>query len=64
MLLISVSLLIIAAIDVPFQIVTFKNKLKMSIQEIKDEMKESDGRPEVKSKIRQKQREIAMGQML
>jgi flagellar biosynthetic protein FlhB len=63
-LLISVSLLIIAAIDVPFQIVTFKNKLKMSIQEIKDEMKESDGRPEVKSKIRQKQREIAMGQML
>ena len=35
-LLISLSLLIIAAVDVPYQIISFKNKLKMSIQEIKD----------------------------
>ena len=39
-LLISVSLLIIAAVDVPYQVISFKNKLKMSIQEIKDEYKD------------------------
>ena len=56
--------MIIAAIDVPYQIISFKNKLKMSIQEIKDEYKDSEGKPEVKQRIRQKQREIAMGSML
>jgi flagellar biosynthetic protein FlhB len=63
-LLISLSLLIIAAIDVPYQIISFKNKLKMSIQEIKDEYKDSEGKPEVKQRIRQKQREIAMASTL
>ena len=61
---ISLSLLIIAAIDVPYQMISFRNKLKMSIQDIKDEYKDSEGRPEVKSKIRQKQREIAMSHMM
>ncbi|MDA7692386.1 flagellar biosynthesis protein FlhB [Gammaproteobacteria bacterium] len=61
---ISLSLLVIAAIDVPYQMVSFRNKLKMSIQDIKDEYKDSEGRPEVKAKIRQKQREIAMSQMM
>jgi flagellar biosynthetic protein FlhB len=61
---ISLSLLIIAAIDVPYQMISFRNKLKMSIQEIKDEYKDSEGRPEVKSRIRQKQREIAMSHMM
>ena len=63
-LLISVSLLIIAAIDVPYQIISFKNKIKMSVQEIKDEYKDTEGKPEVKQKIRQKQREIAMASTL
>ena len=36
----------------------------MSIQEIKDEYKDSEGRPEVKQRIRQKQREIAMASTL
>ncbi|MDF1766608.1 MAG: flagellar biosynthesis protein FlhB [Gammaproteobacteria bacterium] len=61
---ISLSLLVIAGIDVPYQMISFRNKLKMSIQDIKDEMKDSDGRPEVKSRIRQKQREIAMSHMM
>ena len=63
-LLISVSLLIIAAVDVPYQIISFKNKLKMSIQEIKDEYKDTEGRPEVKQRIREKQREAAMATTL
>ena len=63
-ILISLSLLIIAAIDVPYQIISFNNKLKMSIQEIKDEYKDTEGRPEVKQRIRQKQQEIAMASTL
>ena len=63
-LLISVSLLIIAAVDVPYQVISFKNKLKMSIQEIKDEYKDTEGRPEVKQRIREKQREAAMATTL
>ncbi len=63
-LLISLSLLIIAAVDVPYQIISFKNKLKMSIQEIKDEYKDTEGRPEVRQRIREKQREVAMASTL
>ena len=62
--LISLSLLIIAAVDVPYQIISFKNKLKMSIQEIKDEYKDTEGRPEVRQRIREKQREVAMASTL
>ncbi|MDG2421362.1 MAG: flagellar type III secretion system protein FlhB [Gammaproteobacteria bacterium] len=62
--MISVSLLIIAAVDVPYQVISFKNKLKMSIQEIKDEYKDTEGRPEVRQRIREKQREIAMASTL
>ncbi len=54
----------IAAIDIPFQIFENKKKLKMSRQEVKDEMKDSEGKPEVKSKIRQLQREMAQRRMM
>ena len=60
----SVSLMIIAAIDVPYQRFEFIKKLKMTKQEIKDEMKEMEGQPEVKQKIKQKQREMAEQKML
>ncbi|NCV56557.1 MAG: EscU/YscU/HrcU family type III secretion system export apparatus switch protein, partial [Betaproteobacteria bacterium] len=36
----------------------FKEKMKMSVQELKDELKESEGNPELKARIRQKQREM------
>ena len=58
------SLLLVAAIDVPFSIWEHKKKLKMTRQEIKDEMKQTDGRPEVKSKIRQLQQEMSQGRMM
>ena len=61
---ICLSLLVIAAIDVPYQIYSHTEKLKMSMQDIKDEMKEMEGRPEVKAQVRQRQREMAMGRML
>jgi len=61
---ICLSLMVIAGIDVPYQIYSHTEKLKMSIQDIKDEMKEMEGRPEVKAQVRQRQRDMAMGRML
>jgi flagellar biosynthesis protein FlhB len=60
----SCSLILIAAIDVPIQIADFNNKLKMTRQEVRDELKDSEGRPEVKSRIRRLQQEIARRRML
>ncbi len=57
-------LIIIAAIDVPFQIWESKQKLKMTKQEIRDEYKDSEGKPEVKGRIRQMQREMAERRMM
>ncbi len=63
-LLLSVSTLLIAAIDVPFQIVQHNKQLKMSKQEIKDEHKSTEGDPEVKGRIRQVQQEMSNKRMM
>jgi flagellar biosynthesis protein FlhB len=48
-----------AMVDVPLQTFLHKDQMKMSHQEVKQENKESDGNPQLKGKIRQKQREIS-----
>lgn len=48
-----------AMVDVPLQTFLHKDEMKMSHQEVKQENKESEGNPQLKGKIRQKQREIA-----
>lgn len=63
-LLISCSLLIVVAIDIPFQIWQHANQLKMTKQEVKDEFKETEGKPEVKGRIRMLQREAAQRRMM
>ena len=55
---------LIALVDVPWQIYSHTKKLRMSLQDIKDEYKESEGRPEVKGRIRQLQRQIAQRRMM
>jgi flagellar biosynthetic protein FlhB len=60
----SAALIFIVAIDVPYQLFDHKKKLKMSMQEIKDEMKDTEGKPEVKSKIRQTQYDMAQRRMM
>ncbi len=50
---------LVALIDVPLQAFLFKSRLKMSHEEVKNEHKEAEGNPQIKGKIRQKQREIA-----
>lgn len=62
--LVTLTLIIAAAIDVPYQIYEHNKKLKMTKQEVKDELKDTEGRPEVKAQIRRKQREMAMSQMI
>ena len=54
-------ILLVAMVDVPLQSFLHKSKMKMSHQEVKQEGKESDGNPQMKGKLRQRQREIAQG---
>ena len=63
-LFVTLSLLVVVAIDVPYQLNEFKKRMKMTKQEIKDEMKETEGRPEVRAAVRQRQREMAMNRMI
>ncbi|MBK6286121.1 MAG: flagellar type III secretion system protein FlhB [Gammaproteobacteria bacterium] len=63
-LALSASTLLIAAVDVPFQIFDHARKLRMSTQQIRDEMKETEGKPEIKSRIRQLQRQLARSRMM
>lgn len=63
-LTISMTLILLAVIDVPFQIWDNAKQLKMTKQEVKDEMKQTEGNPEVKAKIRQLQREMAQRRMM
>lgn len=61
---ISLALIVLALIDVPFQIWDHQRQLKMTRQEIKDEYKETEGHPEVRAKIRNTQREMAQRRMM
>ncbi len=63
-LLVALGMIIVAMIDVPYQIWSNLRQLKMTKQEVKDESKNTDGNPEIKGQIRQKQREIAMQRMM
>jgi flagellar biosynthetic protein FlhB len=58
------SLALVAAVDVPLQMFQFKRSLRMTRQEVRDESKELDGRPEIKQRIRQMQQAIARRRMM
>jgi flagellar biosynthetic protein FlhB len=63
-LLITLSLVIIAMIDVPYQRWQFMKQMRMTKQEVKDEMRQSEGNPEIKGQIRRKQREMSNARMI
>jgi flagellar biosynthetic protein FlhB len=63
-LIIACTLILIAMIDVPYQKHQFNERMKMTKQEVKDEMKDIEGNPEIKRKIRQRQMEMAAGRMM
>ena len=58
------SVLFIVVIDVPFQSWNHNKQLKMTKQEVKDEYKDTEGKPEVKGRVRQMQRELAQRRMM
>ncbi|WP_166364122.1 flagellar biosynthesis protein FlhB [Pseudomonas akapageensis] len=61
---IALGLLLIAAVDVPLQLYQSHQKLLMTKQEVRDEHKDTEGRPEVKGRIRQLQREMSQRRMM
>ncbi len=63
-LLLSATLILIALVDVPFQIWKHQKDLRMTKQEVKDENKDTEGKPEVKRKIRQVQFEMSQRRMM
>ena len=63
-LALAVSTLLIAAVDIPYQMYDHKKKLKMTKQQVKEEMKNVEGDPQVKGRIRQAQMQAAMRRMM
>ncbi len=63
-LIIASSLLLVAAIDIPFQLWDHARQMKMTKQEVKDEHKQTEGSPEVKMRQRRIQMEMAQRRMM
>jgi len=61
---ICIVLVIVASIDYFLQVRMHNKEMRMTKQEIKDEYKQSEGDPQLKGKIKQKQREIGMKRMM
>lgn len=57
-------LALIAALDVPFQLWQYHDRLKMTREELRQESKESEGDPQMKGRIRSQQREMARRRMM
>jgi len=64
LLVLAGSLAVIAAIDVPWQLWSHSRRLRMSRQEIREELKESEGSPEVRGRVRRLQHEVAKRRMM
>ena len=60
----SAALVLVVVVDVPFQIWTTNKQLRMTLQEVRDDFKESDGKPEVKQRIRAMQLERSQRRMM
>jgi flagellar biosynthetic protein FlhB len=58
------SMFLIVAADVPFQLWQYHSKLRMTKEEVRQEMKEMEGDPQLKARIRSQQREIARRRMM
>ncbi|MDO9112385.1 MAG: flagellar biosynthesis protein FlhB [Polaromonas sp.] len=62
--LIIASLMLVALIDVPYQLWSHARKLRMSREDLRQEQKESDGDPQVKAQIRRQQQQMARRRMM
>lgn len=55
---------LIVSVDVPFELWNHTRQLRMTRQEIRDELKETEGRPEVRQRVRNLQREVSQRRMM
>ncbi len=63
-LALSCTMIIVSLIDVPYQSYNHHKQLKMTLQEVKDEYKNSEGDPQIKARIRRTQREMSQRRMM
>lgn len=63
-LILTLPMLLIAGVDAPFQILSYLKNLRMTKQEVRDEMKDTEGKPEIKARIRRLQMEFAQKRMM
>ncbi len=63
-IVIMAGMLLIVALDVPFQLYEHNKKMMMTKEEVRREAKETEGNPEVKARIRKMQREMAQRRMM
>ena len=63
-IIVSAGLVLVALFDVPYQLWEHGRKLRMTRQELKDELRESEGAPELRGRIRQMQQELANRRMM
>jgi flagellar biosynthetic protein FlhB len=64
LVVLSAVLIVIAAIDVPFQLWDHARRMRMTREELREEVKETEGRPEVRSRIRALQQQLARRRMM
>jgi flagellar biosynthesis protein FlhB len=64
LLALSISLVVMAGIDVPLQLRQYLRQLRMSRAEVRQELRESDGAPEIKGRLRRMQQDLARRRML
>ncbi|MDF2986650.1 MAG: flagellar biosynthetic protein FlhB [Eubacterium sp.] len=61
---ICIAMIIVGFLDYLYQRFDYEKSLKMTKQEVKEEYKQLEGNPEIKSKIKQKQRQMSMKRMM
>lgn len=59
-----VPILLVAIADTFWQWLSFRRRMRMSLHELKEELKESEGSPEIRAKLRQRQRQMASARMM
>jgi flagellar biosynthetic protein FlhB len=64
LLVLCLGLVVIAGVDVPFQLWQHATEMRMTRQQVREEYKESEGSPETRSRIREAQRALARGRMM
>jgi flagellar biosynthetic protein FlhB len=63
-LIMSASIVLVVAVDIPFQLWDHERQLRMTREEVRQENKESEGDPQIKAHIRSQQREMARRRMM